>query len=142
MADYHKPLPTPIPDTQPFWDAARRHELLVPFCLDCQRHFFYPRRLCPHCLGERIEWRKASGRGRVYSFTVQYRAAHPAFAADVPFVSAVVELDEGVRLATNLVDVEPDPAKLRCDMPVEVVFDDVTPEVTLPKFRPVAEVER
>jgi uncharacterized OB-fold protein len=81
-----------------------------------------------------VEWRQASGRGKLYTFAIQYRPQAPGF--QPPYVTAVVELDEGPRMLTNLVDVEPDPEKIRCDMPLEVVFEDISDEITLPKFRP------
>lgn len=132
-----KPLPIPSPETRPYWEGCREHELRLPYCRSCGQFFFYPRPFCPHCFSWEVEWRKASGRGRLYTYAIQYRAWHPAWRGDVPYVSAIVELEEGPRLFTVLVDVEPDPAKIRCDMPVEVVFEDVNEEITLPKFRPV-----
>lgn len=136
MADYAKPLPVPSPETQPFWDGCKAHELRLPYCTACGRFFFYPRPFCPRCFGWELEWRRCSGRGRLYSYAIQFRPQAPGFQDDVPYVTAIVELEEGPRLMTNLVGIDPDPALIRCDMPVEVVFDDVTEEITLPKFRP------
>ena len=136
MTDYRGFVPIPTPETKPFWDGMKEGELRVQYCLDCDRYYFYPRPVCRHCLSRNVEWRAVSGRGRLHTFTVSYRASRNApFPA--PFVIAVVELDEGPRIMTNLVEVEPDPATLRCDMPVEVVFDAVSDDVTLPRFRPV-----
>jgi uncharacterized OB-fold protein len=90
------------------------------------------------CFSWEIEWRKASGRGKVYTFAIQHRAWHPAWANEVPYVTALVELEEGPRIYTNIVGVEADPKNVRCDMPVEVVFEDVNEAISLPKFRPVA----
>jgi uncharacterized OB-fold protein len=133
---YSKPLPTPSPETQRFWDGLRQHEIWLPFCRSCGRFYWYPRDFCRHCFSWDTEWRRASGRGKLYSFAIQYRAWHPGWSNDVPYITALVDLDEGVRLFSNLVGVEPDPAKVRCDMPVEAVFDDVTADCTLLKFRP------
>jgi len=135
MSQAHKPLPQPTPDTLPFWEGCKRHELMLPRCRACNRFHFYPRALCPHCWSPTLEWVKASGRGRLYSYVINYRPA-PGFEPDEPYVIAIVELEEGVRMMSNLVDVEPVPAKLPMDMPVAVVFDDVNETVTLPKFRP------
>ncbi len=135
---YRKPLPSPSPETQPFWAACKRHELSLPFCRSCQQFHFYPRQFCPHCGGRDIEWRTASGRGKLYTFAIQYRAWHPGWSDDVPYVTALVQLDEGPRLFTNIVGVDPDPRKIRCDMPVEVVFEDISDDISLPKFRPLA----
>lgn len=136
-----RPLPSPSPDAMPFWEGCRRHELMLPFCRPCQRAFFYPRALCPHCGSDEIEWRRASGRGRLYSYAIQHRAQVRGFEAEVPYITALVELDEGPRMMTNLVEVEPDPERIRCDAPVEVVFTEVAEGVTLPLFRLVEQGE-
>lgn len=132
--EYAKPLPRATAVSQEFWQAARRHELRLQRCRQCDEHIFYPRVVCPKCLSDGLEWVAVSGRGKVYSFTVVRRAMHPAFRADVPYVYGIVELEEGPRLTTNIVGCRPE--DVRVDMAVEVVFDDVTPEVTLVKFRP------
>jgi len=134
---YNKPIPAPSPETARYWEGCRAHELWLPFCRSCERPFFYPRSFCPRCLGADLEWRQASGRGKVYTFAIQYRAFHPGWSQDTPYVTAIVELEEGPRLYTALVGVEPDPEHVRCDMPVEVVFEDISKEISLPKFRPV-----
>jgi uncharacterized OB-fold protein len=133
---YRKPLPTPSPETQRYWEGCKKHELWLPYCRSCQRFYFYPRAFCPQCFSWNIEWRQVSGRGKIYTFAIQHRAWHPGWSEEVPYVTALVELEEGPRLYTNIVEVDPDPKKLRCDMPVEVVFDDVNDEISLPKFRP------
>lgn len=135
MADYQKPLPIPNGETQPFWDSLKQHAMQLPFCRKCGKAHFYPRPFCPHCFSWDIEWRKASGRGKLYTYAIQHRPQAPGFQEEVPYITAIVELDEGPRMMTNLVEVEPEPAKLKCDAPVEVVYDDVTDAVTLPKFR-------
>ena len=136
-ADYMKPLPAPDADSAPFWEACRRHELRLQRCRDCGRFRFPPHPLCPHCRSDRSEWVKSAGRGRVYSWIV---VVHPVpgdvYRADVPYVVALVELTEGVRIASNIVGC--DPHAVTADMPVEVIFDDVTDAVTLPRFRPAA----
>ncbi len=132
-----KPVPPPMPEARPFWEGCRRHELWLPYCGRCQRFFFYPRPFCPHCFTWEVNWRRVSGRGVIHAFAVHYRATNPVWVEDVPYVTAIIELEEGPRLFTHLVGVEPDPARIRSGMPVEVVFEDVNEEVTLPKFRPV-----
>lgn len=133
---YGLPLPRPQPETDFYWEKARAHELWLMRCDDCQGTYFYPRAICPVCFSRRTRWVQSSGRGTLYAFAVVHRPPTPAFQDRVPYVVAMVELEGGVRIPTNLVEVEPDPAQIRIGMPVEVVFDDVTPEVTLPKFRP------
>jgi len=133
--EYKAPLPTPTPDSKPFWEAAKRHELRIQRCVDCKQAYFYPRNACPGCLSANVEWFTASGRGKLHTFSIVYRGLkHPPL--EPPYVLAMVELDEGPRLMTNLVGIEPDPARIRCDMAVVVDWADVTPEVTLPRFRP------
>ena len=133
---YLKPLPAPSPETQRFWDACKRHELWLPYCRACQKAYWYPRDFCPACGSRDVERRKSSGRGKLYTHAIHYRAFHPGWANEIPYVTALIDLDEGVRIFSNLIDVVPDPKAIRCDMAVEVVFEDVTPEVTLPKWRP------
>ena len=132
---YKKPLPTASPETKRYWDACKNHELVLPYCRACEKHYFYPRDFCPACFSWDIEWRRCSGRGRIYTFGVQYRAWHPGWAEEVPYVTALVELEEGPRIYSNIVDVEGDPRNLRCDMLVEAVFEDVSDTISLPKFR-------
>lgn len=129
-----KPVPVVNPWGQPFWDGAREGRLLIQHCQDCHRHVFYPRVACPHCSSERLEWVEASGKGKVYSFTVVYNNAPSAFIPDVPYVVAVIELAEGVRMLSNIVQCDID--ALRCEMPVQVTFEQLNDEFTLPKFRP------
>lgn len=131
-----KPVPIVQPWAQPFWDAAREHRLVLQHCADCDRPIHYPRVACPHCGSARVGWRPASGRGTVYSYTVVVNNAPSAFLADMPYVVAVIELAEGVRMLSNIVGC--DPEDLVCDMPVEVVFEELNDEFTLPKFKPLS----
>jgi uncharacterized OB-fold protein len=123
----------PSPESEPFWEACRRHELRLQRCADCEAFWFPPGALCPRCLSKSWEWTPTSGRGTVYSFVIFHRVYHPGFAAEVPYAAAVVELEEGPRLPTSLVGIPL--GEVHCDLPVEVVFEDVTETVTLPKFR-------
>ena len=127
------PLPRPYQDTEPYWAAARDHRFVIQHCKSCGKHQFYPRGVCSHCLSSDLEWHEASGKGTVYSFSVNHRAPHPGFADEIPFVLAIVELEEGPRMMTNIVECNPDSVKI--GMAVEVTFEDVTEEVTLPKFK-------
>lgn len=134
MSAYAKPLPQVTPEMKPFWDAARRHELVVQRCTGCGTHRFPARDICSRCLSRDAAWTPVSGRGSVFSWAIMHQVYHPGFAAEVPYAVVVIELDEGARLVSNLVDCAP--ADIRAGMPVEVVFDDVAPDVSLPKFRP------
>ena len=132
---YPKPLPRIDAESKGFWEACQRHELYLQRCRACAALRYYPRALCPSCLSDEIEWVLSSGRGSVYTYSVTHQNQAPGFRDEVPYVIAYVQLDEGVRLLTNLMGCAPD--DVRIGMPVEVVFDDVTPTVTLPKFKPV-----
>jgi len=128
-------LPVPQAETEFYWEKARAHELWLMRCDDCNTAYFYPRSICPNCFSRNTRWFQASGRGTLYAFSVVHRAPSPAFTA--PYIAAMVELAEGPRMPTNLVEMEPDPAKIKIGMAVEVVFEDVTDAISLPKFRPV-----
>jgi uncharacterized protein len=130
-----KPLPHPAPESVPYWQAARAHRLELPHCNACGRFWFPPSQLCPHCLAADFKWTPVSGRGRVFSFVTFHRVYHEAFAQEVPYVVALVELEEGPRMLTNIVGATPE--AVVCDMPVKVVFDDVADEFAVPKFTPV-----
>ncbi len=134
MADYPKPLPHPNAISRPFWEAAKRHELMLQRCRQCGIYIYYPRTLCPKDLSSDLEWVRVSGRGQVHSYAIAETPTHPAFAQDVPYVIAIVELDEGPRMTTNIVGCPP--SEVRVGMRVKAYFDDVSPEVTLVKFQP------
>ena len=132
MSAYDKPLPKPTETSRPFWDAAKQHRLQLQQCGGCKAFIYYPRDRCLHCLSDQLEWRPVSGKGKVYSYTTVRRASTRSF-SDKPYVLAIVELDEGVRLTTNI---EAPPESVKIGMPVTVFFDDVTAERTLVKFKP------
>lgn len=131
------PLPVIQPESEFYWRKAKDHELWLRHCRDCGKTYFYPRDICPGCFSRNTAWARSSGRGTLYSFSIVHRAPAPIFRDSVPYVVAIVELEGGARLPTNLVGVDPDPAKIRVGMAVEVVFDDVTDTVALSKFRPI-----
>lgn len=135
MINYLKPLPTTNQFSKPFWDGCKKHELLIQKCGDCGKFIMYPKMFCPDCLSENIEWVKSKGTGKIYSFTVVHNNPPSQFLQDLPYVIAIVELDEGVRMCTNIVESNTD--SLSCEQRVEVLFEDVTPEYSLPKFRTV-----
>ena len=135
-AAYAKPLPQITREMAPFWEAARRHELVVQRCRGCGAYRFPARELCSRCLSREAEWAPVSGRGAVFSYAIMHQVYHPGFAAEAPYAVVVIELAEGARLVSNLVDCPV--GDVTIGMPVEGVFEDVTPEVTLPKFRPRA----
>jgi uncharacterized protein len=128
-----RPRPNPSPLTQPFWDGTRRGELCVQRCAACGTHVFYPRYLCTACGSDALGWVRASGRGTVFTYTVARRPTHSAFADRVPYVIAVVELEEGPKLTTNIVGADPD--QVAIGMPVHATFEDIG-DVTLVYFEP------
>ena len=127
-------LPQPTEDSQPFWDALKSHRLDLQKCADCGKIRHYPRPVCPYCHSMAVDWTTASGKGTVHSWTVSYQAFHPAFQDVLPIVVATVDLDEGVRMNCRLEGVAPD--EIEIGLPVEIDFEDVDDEVTLPFFRP------
>jgi uncharacterized OB-fold protein len=131
-----KPVPPIHPWTEPFWKAAREGKLMIQRCSACQHAIFYPRVSCPFCLSDKLTWTESAGRGRVYTFSVVRNNAPSAFLSDMPFVIAIVKLEDGVQMMTNIVGCEPE--QVHCDMPVEVVFEKLNDEITLPKFTPVS----
>jgi hypothetical protein len=133
MTAYSKPLPRVTADNRPFWEAARGHQLALQRCADCGQFRYPPAPVCPECLSESAEWTPVSGQGIVSTFVVFHKRYFESFAADIPYNVVQVQLDEGPRLTANLVDVPID--AIRIGMRVEVVFDDVTPEISLPRFR-------
>lgn len=136
MSGYARPLPRITSDNLPFWEAARRHELRLQRCSACGRIWWPPGPMCPDCLSERFEWAPVSGRGTVSSFVAFHKAYFPAFEDSIPYAVVQVELEEGPRLMANLVDVPN--AEIRIGMPVTVVFEDATPEISIPRFRRVS----
>ena len=128
-----RPLPEPTPETEHFWNGTRNAQLLLQRCDDCQRIYFPPRPFCPECGGRAISIQPASGRGILYSYVINHRP-HPAF--EGPYAVAVVQLEEGPRLMTNIVGCAQTPEALQLDMPVQVHFETVSADITLPLFRP------
>ncbi len=134
MNDYKKPLPKVNGDTREFWNACWQHQLKFQKCSNCG-HIRWPASiLCPQCHSAETQWIVSKGCGQVYTFVVYHVAYLPEFKADLPYVVASVELDEGPRMLTNIVDCSPD--QVFCGMPVKVKWDDITEEFSLPKFKP------
>jgi uncharacterized protein len=129
-----RPLPVPTPETQRYWDGAAAGELWIQRCVTTGKHFFYPRLYSPFVTGGAAEWVKASGRATLYSYNIVHRAA-PGFEDRSPYALAVVELEEGPRLMTNIVGIENTPGNLVLDMPLRVTFEQVG-GVSLPVFEP------
>jgi uncharacterized OB-fold protein len=131
----HHPLPQPTLDSLPFYEAARRHELRFQRCTACGTFRHYPRPLCPRCLSRDHVWARASGRGRVYTWTIVRGPTLPAFAAKVPYNVVDVLLEEGVHFVSEVLDCRPE--EIHAGMPVEATFVPMSEEITLVKFRRV-----
>ncbi|MEE9284802.1 MAG: Zn-ribbon domain-containing OB-fold protein [Dehalococcoidia bacterium] len=131
------PFPTPVPGPEgvEFWEGCKRGELLIQQCSQCGKLRYYPRPACNRCSSEEYSWHKASGKATLYSWIVVHHPTLPVFKDRVPYAVILVELDEGVRMISNIVDCENE--DLRIGMPLEVTFDRINEDVTLPKFRPV-----
>lgn len=130
-----KPVPHPNAETQVFWDKANEDELWIQRCNQCNKPYFYPRFFCPTCLSKDVEWFKASGKGKLHTYMINHRPS-PAFEPEAPYAIAVVELDEGVKMMTNIHGIENTPENLVLDMPLEVVFEEVAPGRKVPYWRP------
>jgi uncharacterized OB-fold protein len=133
-----EPLATALlsPDALPFWEAAKRHRLALPYCTRCDQPFFYPRGHCPTCGSRALEWRDVSGNGVLHAFCIHQRPAPTSLLPGAPLVSAIVQLDEGPRLMSCLVDVDPTPDAISCEMTVTARFVDLPDGRTLPVFAP------
>ena len=127
MTDRTYPDPSINMETETYWQAASDGKILVKHCTDCEKPHFYPRAICPYCLGDNTEWVEASGKGRIYSYSVTRRA-------QPPYAIAYVRLDEGVTMLSNIVEADFD--ALSVDMPVEVIFRDSEGGQAMPLFRP------
>jgi hypothetical protein len=135
MADeYLKPVPRPAPESEPYWAAVRDHKLKLQKCGACGEFWFPPSNRCPHCLDAVHSWEEVSGTGRVFSFVTYQRLYHKGWEGELPYVVAVIALDEGPRILSALTGI--DAADVKCDMAVKVVFEDITADATLPKFTP------
>jgi uncharacterized OB-fold protein len=129
-AERFEPPVTPL--TEPYWDATREQRFLLPWCISCGKPHWYPREACPHCLSDALEWRPSAGRGEVYAASIMPKAGNPLMAARVPYVVALVDLDDGIRLLTNIVGSPPE--QVRIGQPVALTWEPLTDGRHLPLF--------
>ncbi|HEY4026266.1 MAG TPA: Zn-ribbon domain-containing OB-fold protein [Candidatus Dormibacteraeota bacterium] len=132
----NKASPTPTPETQPYWDGASARELRIQRCTACREFYFYPRPFCPRCGSAAVEWVTVSGRAKLHSYVISHRPA-PGFEEEAPYAIAVVALEEGPRLMSNIVEIENTPENLVLDMDLEVTFQ-ARGDRCVPVFRPAA----
>ena len=139
---YRKPIPVPDTDSKPFWDGCKQHELRIQRCSECFSYRWNPGPICYKCNSWNHEWVKLSGKGTIYSWIIIHQSNVPGFNEEVPYAVALIALAEqsDCRMTTNIV--ECDPHTIYNNMPVEVVFEDITPEISLPKWRPALERDR
>lgn len=130
---YAKPLPVLDALNRPFWDSTRAQRLSLQYCCNCGKPRYPINHVCPHCLSEDYEWKPLSGRGTVYSSIVFHQGYNQAFAGDVPYNVSLIQLEEGPRMLSNVVGIAP--AEVKVGDKVQVIFDAVTPEITIPRFK-------
>jgi uncharacterized OB-fold protein len=135
QSTYNKPLPLMRGYTKEFYDFCKNRELRFQRCTKCGEWRHTPRPMCGECLSLEWQWVRVSGKGKVYTWTVTFQPLYPQFKQDIPYAGVIVELDEGPRMVSWVTGI--DQMDLKVNMPVEVWFDDVSPDVTLPKFRPI-----
>jgi uncharacterized OB-fold protein len=133
MSSISKPIPAVTPELREFFDGARAGRLMVQKCAGCGVLRFPAYELCSKCNSTKSSWVPVSGRGAVFSFNIMHQVYHPGFAAEVPYAVVVVELEEGCKFVSNLIGVKPH--EIKCGMPVEVIFERLSDEVSIPKFR-------
>jgi uncharacterized OB-fold protein len=129
-------LPTIENESRPFWDGAKDGKLMIARCDSCQRAHHYPRPFCPFCWSEDVRWEQASGRATLYTYSTVFVNDLPPFKEQLPYIAAVVDLEEGPRLMTRLIGIEPD--QLQIGMPLIVAFEAISDDVTAPVFRAAA----
>ncbi len=133
---YDGPVPIPQQESDFYWEKCKEHELWLRHCKTCDKAYFYPRDICPLCFSRDTDWIQASGKGTLYTFGLVHQIPRPTYTGPLPFVIAMVELEEGPIMPTNIVDVDATPEALKVGMSVEVTFDDITESISLPVFKP------
>ena len=136
MTDSRRPLPKPTPETEHFWEGTRQGELRLQRCDDCTSVYFPPRPFCPECSSRKVSVFRASGRATLASYVINQRP-HPAFSG--PYAIAIVTLEEGPKMMSNIVDCPQTPEALMLDMPLAVIFEKLNDEISLPLFAPAGE---
>ena len=131
-----RPRPAPSRDTAGYWEAAKNHQLALQRCVECKAFRHYPRPMCPECHSLECEWVPASGRGTIYTYALVNQLLHPFWEGKLPYNVVLVELEEGIRIVSNLIDCPNE--SIQIGMPVTVVFEDVSSEISLPLFKPLS----
>jgi uncharacterized OB-fold protein len=134
QAEHHKPEPRPDEASMPFFEGAKQRRLMLQRCSSCGVYMWPVKPWCVNCGSAGVEWAQASGKGTLYSFALMHQVYHPAFAEEVPYNIAEIDLAEGLRILSNIIGCSN--ADLQIGMPLEVTFEDISDEIALPKFRP------
>lgn len=134
MSQSPKPIPVATRWSKYYWESANQNKFVIQKCKDCGEYNFMPRMVCPNCFSDQLEWVEAAGKGKVYSYSIVLNNAPTAFASDVPFVLAIIQLAEGPKMVSNIIDV--DFEKIQCDMDVEITFERLNEDINLPKWKP------
>ena len=135
---YSKPIPSPQGESDVYWQKAKDHELWLRKCNSCGEAYFYPRDISPCCFSRNTRWIRASGKATLFSYGIVHRSPHPSFNEEAPFVVAIVQLEEGPKIPTNIItDETPSPENIRIGMPLHVIFEDISDEISLVKFTPI-----
>lgn len=135
MEKIQKNFPQPTVETKPFWDGCKQHQLLIQQCGECGHYQFYPRTICTKCMSQKVNWVEASGLGRVKTYTIVHRPISPAYMTEAPYILALVELDEGPTMMTNIINCPLDEVKV--GMRVSVTFADWSINISVPQFVPM-----
>ena len=128
-----KPQPRITKCAAPYWQHAKDEKLVLPYCGECEASFYYPRLWCPTCFNQDISWKQLSGKGKVYSYSIIYQSPLPSYQGDLPYVLAIIELDEGPHMMANVLNCDVDTVSV--DMAVEVLFED-RGDMKIPQFQP------
>ncbi len=136
MFDMQKPVPQTQPWSEKFWEGTKNGKLLIQICKECDSLIFYPRKFCPECWSSNLDWIEASGKGTILTFSTAYDMVEPKFMDELPYTIAYVDLDEGVRMMTRIVECKPE--DIAFNMAVEVVFHE-REGFFLPYFRPAVQ---
>lgn len=129
-----RPVPHPNQESKLFWEGCRQHRLILQKCKKCETLIFYPRSFCPECMSDELDWIDVSGKGTIYSFTIVYRPPLPVFAEKGPYVLALIDLAEGPRMMSNVINISP--SEVKVGMKVRCIFEDVNESISLPLFEP------
>ncbi len=140
MEQNQRPIPVIQPWTEEFWRATKQGKLLIQHCNDCDTNIFFPKKVCPDCWSENLVWIESTGKAKIYTYTVMMDMVEPKFSDDLPYILAMVDLEDQIRMTTRIVNCKPEDVSI--DMDVEVIFDHISKECALPVFQPADETIR